>query len=83
MEERLRQKRLAELRKSVSQMTDDELYAEIGASRNNRHTPTKPKKKAKKVSTKVEKKKGTSDLDKALSELTPEQAKALLGKLEG
>ncbi len=79
MEERSRQKRLAELRKSVSQMTDDELYAEIGASRNNRHTPTKPKKTKAKSKTSKPKK---SEVDKALEGLTPEQAKALLDKLK-
>lgn len=77
MAEQTKKERLAELRKSISEMSDDELYEEIGVTRNNRHAP--PEKKAKKTKAKKEKK---SDLDSALDDLSPEQAAALLKQLK-
>ena len=82
MENQISPTRLAEIRKSISQMTDEELYAEIGSSRNNRHQPTKPKKAKSSTKTKG-KSKGKDKLDSQIGNLTPEQAAALLKQLQG
>lgn len=60
-------------------MSDDELYALIGTSRNNRHAPSKPVKEAKPKAAKQSK--GSQDMLSAFNALTPEQAQALLEKL--
>ena len=65
--------RLAELRQSISDMSDQELAELLDITRNNRRAPpkklkTSPKKKVEKIV-------------KATSELSQAQAKALLAKL--
>lgn len=70
---------LKDLEKSISEMSDDELKAIIGVSRNNRQTPVEETKKKKKVSKSKKKSKKPTTLD--LSALTPEQEKELLAKL--
>lgn len=73
---------LEDLKKSISEMDDDELYAEIGASRNNRREAVAAKpKEAKPKAKKKEAKKTEPALD--IASLTPEQAAALLAKLTG
>ncbi len=65
--------RLAELRQSISDMSDQELAELLDITRNNRRAP--PKK------LKASPKKQAQTMTKATSELSKEQAKALLAKL--
>lgn len=79
--------RLADLRKSISEMSDEELYAHIGASRNNRRTPTPPKKaKAKSPPKSGRKSRSTQATPEAqliakLNAMSDEERQALLEKL--
>lgn len=66
-----------DFRKSVREMNDDELDSLLHNSRNNRSAP--PKKKKTKTSSSKKKKKKKQDMD--LSNITPEQAQALLDQL--
>jgi len=72
--------RLGALRKSLSEMSDDELRALIGESRNNRR-PQPKKVKAKKVKTKTAKP-NLLDISN-IDSMTPEMAAMLLKKLQG
>jgi len=67
--------RLAELKQSISDMSDEELAARLNLTRNNR----RPQPKVSKAK-KAKKKKQPKDLD--LSGISPELAKALLAKLQ-
>ncbi len=69
--------RLAELKRSISEMSDEELATLLDHTRNNRRAPPK------KVKMKVSKKKEPTGkiVTKIAASLTPEQSKALLAKL--
>jgi len=62
-----------EFRKSVTEMSDDELDEILNTTRNERAARKRPKKK--------KKKKKTSSQDVDFSNMTPEQARELLTKL--
>ena len=67
--------RLAELKQSISDMSDEELAARLNLTRNNR----RPQPKVSKAK-KAKKKKQPKALN--TSGLTPEQARAILAKLQ-
>ena len=70
--------RLASLKKSISEMSDEELLKLLDGTRNNRRPPAKKTK----VKTTGSKNKDTGKMTlKMASKLSPEQAKALLAKL--
>ena len=67
--------RLAELRKSISEMSDQELAELLDITRNNRRAPPK------KTKAKASPRKKAETLTKDTSSLSKDQAKALLAKL--
>lgn len=72
--------RLAALRKSISEMSDEELRNKIKETRNNRRKPVEKPKRGKAKSTARPKKKkelSLADIDK----MSPEEAAAFLSKL--
>lgn len=72
--------RLGSLRKNMSEMSDDELRAMIGESRNNRRPQPKPPKVKKEKKKKV--KPNLLDTNN-IEGMTPEMAAMLLKKLQG
>lgn len=77
MTDKEKEVRLAEIRKSISEMTDDELAERLNITRNNR----RPKPKAVRSKSAKPKASKKAAVPTDLANLTPEQAKALLAKL--
>jgi hypothetical protein len=72
--------RLAALRKSISEMSDEELREVVKDTRNNRRTPLKPV--VTKSLAQKRKSKAVSKVKKEVGKMTPEEALAMLAKIQ-
>lgn len=73
--------RLAALRKSISEMSDEELREKMKESRNNRKAPEKVV-KTKSLAQRRKSKASVKKVETEISELSPEEAAILLAKLK-